>query len=83
MVATVNGGSLEVGAIVNTYTNLGQPNQKWKIINGQFGENGATFQIQNSQSGMCITAENGGTYIDQWTCLGCTLAPHQCWRVFG
>lgn len=39
------------------------------------------FQIQNVGSSKCLTAENGGTYTDQWDCLGESAAPHQTWQI--
>lgn len=30
-------------------------------------------------TGKCLTAEGGGTYLDQWDCVGTDNAPHQTW----
>jgi len=40
-----------------------------------------SFQLQLKSSGRCLTAEGGGTYMDQWDCLGTAAAPHQSWAI--
>lgn len=32
-------------------------------------------------TGKCLTAEGGGTYLDQWDCVGTDAAPHQSWTI--
>lgn len=38
-----------------------------------------SFQLQLKSTGKCLTAEGGGTYVDQWDCVGMESAPHQSW----
>lgn len=33
------------------------------------------------QTGKCLTAEGGGTFLDQWDCVGTGAAPHQSWTL--
>lgn len=42
---------------------------------------GSSFQLQLKQTGKCLTAEGGGTYVDQWDCIGTSAAPHQSWTL--
>lgn len=39
------------------------------------------FQLKSEQSGKCLTAEAGGTYMDQWDCYSSATAPHQSWMI--
>lgn len=75
---SLNGFSGENGVHILIWDCVGQDNQRWNVVNGDIGH---TFQLQLKQTGKCLTADGGGTYLDQWDCLGTDAAPHQSWTI--
>ncbi|PHN08670.1 LamG-like jellyroll fold domain-containing protein [Flavilitoribacter nigricans] len=65
--------SLDNGANLNLWTNGNQGNQQWYL---DYAEDG-WFYIRSRESSYCVSAESGGTNIEQWEKTGNT---GQQWR---